>query len=58
MDELHTAVGIETFGEFKGLWHELAEEDWQLESTLSTEDEGQVLVFKRTTTGLGNSGLL
>jgi hypothetical protein len=58
MEELRTVTGVNTLVDFNRIWHELVEEGWQFVSTVSTEDEGQVLVFKRDTTGLGNTGLI
>jgi len=56
MEELHTVPGVKTLAEFTRVSEELLEEGWQFVSNLDTEDEGQVLVFKRETTGLGNTG--
>ena len=57
MEELHIETGVKTLVDFKRVWHELTGSGWQFVSTVNTEDEGQVLVFKRVTTGLGNTGL-
>ena len=57
MEELHTVSDVKTLAEFKRVSQELSEEGWQFVSNLDTEDEGQVLVFKRATTGLGNIGV-
>jgi hypothetical protein len=56
MDELHTESGIKTLAEFKELWQGLTAEGWQFVSTLNTEDEGQVLIFRRPEIGLGQTG--
>lgn len=56
MDELRTETGIKTLAQFKEIWHSLTEEGWQFVSTLNTEDEGQVLIFRRPEMGLGNTG--
>jgi hypothetical protein len=56
MDELRTESGVKTLAEFKEIWHSLTEEGWQFVSTLNTEDEGQVLIFRRPEIGLGNTG--
>jgi DNA-binding PadR family transcriptional regulator len=56
MDELHTESGIKTLAEFKAIWQSLTEEGWEFVSTLNTEDEGQVLIFRRHEIGLGQTG--
>jgi hypothetical protein len=56
MDELRTEPGIKTLAQFKEIWHTLTEEGWQFVSSLNTEDEGQVLIFRRAEMGLGNTG--
>jgi HJR/Mrr/RecB family endonuclease len=56
MEQLHTESGIKTLVEFEEVSRRLSEEGWQFVSTLNTEDEGQVLVFKRPEIGLGNAG--
>lgn len=58
MEELHVVSGIETLAEFKALWADLTQDGWQFVAVLSTTDEGDVLIFKRSHTGLGDTGAL